>query len=108
MAVHLISVEQSAAWKEGAIALIKSLGGQASPCASLWSPDRYALTTKFGELRIDVTDVFEFWIVYLRFMEGRSPIQVNERGRVCWKMSMDAPMDEALKELEKDLRSWIE
>lgn len=109
MAVRVLSDQESKDWQEGAIALIKRLGGRAALCATINDPDRYSLQTKAGEVRISVGNVFQYWGFSLRFMEpSRAPFEVLPRGRCRWTRSMDMPMEQALVELELDLRSWID
>ena len=108
MAVRVLSDKESKDWQEGAIALIKRLGGQAAPCATINDPDWYSLQTKAGEVRISVSNVFEHWSVPMQFLEpSRAPFEVLPHGRCRWMRSMDMPMKQALEELEVDLRSWI-
>lgn len=108
MTVPVISGKDSKAWMEGAIALVKSLGGVAAPCATINDPDRYSLRTRYGEVRISVINVFEEWLVPIHFREpSRAPFEVLPHGDCRWVRPMDWSLETALSDLEKDLRSWL-
>jgi hypothetical protein len=99
--IQMLSREQSAAWIDGASEVVKRLGGTPSACSTMFSPNRYQLETQYGELRVDISNVFEHWAIALRFASPeRSPIQCDRSGWGHWGVEMTMPMEEALAQLE--------